>query len=286
VITPSNLQEYAGLPRFRSDRLYDVNPVGVSTGLAYSSQGGSVLFIESAVADAVDLSSKVTGGRALDVEEEQEQHEGEQEDQDDGGDSDRPPAYTPPPASPAGGRGDLFCTGQMGSVMKESTSIAYTVAKRILSQVTSPTSVERTFFDRHRIHLHVPSGATPKDGPSAGIALVSSLLSLALQTAPLEAHAMTGELSLTGRVLKIGGVKEKLMSAQHAGIQTVVLPSENRRDVDELKAYITEGMSIHYAQTYDEVFSIIFPTWKQKDATRPLPHLVGTSPSPQPVAHA
>jgi len=266
VITSANLKDFAGPQNYLTDKLYDVNPVGVSTGLAYSSLGGAVLFIESAVADAAPK-HLIAQGHALDAEQEQDddaQRDDEQDDGEEDEDEDELPhtRHNPVRNHPPS-RGDLFCTGQMGAVMRESSAIAYTVAKRILYQRTAPSSPRRTFFDEHRIHLHLPHGATPKDGPSAGIAMVTSLLSLALGVAPRRAHAMTGELTLTGKVLPIGGVKEKLMSARHAGIELVVLPRANRRDVDELKPVVTEGMDIRYADSYDDVFELIFPEWKE-----------------------
>jgi len=258
IITPDNLKEYAGPPKYLTDKLYEVNPVGVSTGLAYSSHGGAVLFIESAAADAAVVDEDENQSSQIEVEEEEDEHDEEEEDE--GEDGDKRTPRIAPHAHPSGsGRGDLFCTGQLGAVMRESSSIAYTVAKRILWEVTHPDSRHRHFFAKHRVHLHLPSGATPKDGPSAGIAMVTSLLSLALNTPPAHALAMTGELTLTGKVLPIGGVKEKIMAAKHARISMGILPDENRKDVDELKSYVTDGLSIHYVRHYDEVFKLIFP---------------------------
>ena len=116
---------------------------------------------------------------------------------------------------------------------------------------------DNKFFQSHSIHLHVPEGATPKDGPSAGITMASSLLSLALNRSIPEV-AMTGELTLTGKVLKIGGVKEKVMAAKRRNIFTVILPAANRGDYDELADYIRDGMTAHFVDMYDQVFSILF----------------------------
>jgi len=244
VVSESNLSDYVGKPVHTSDRMYASNPVGVATGLGTNSMGGSLLYIECTTADqavqlpedAVRVPTPAAGSQT-------------------------PAAVSKksaPPAPQPLGRGELFCTGQLGDVIKESSSIAYTVAKRLLAQYTHPASPHRTFFAQHRIHLHMPEGATPKDGPSAGIAMVTALLSLALNCAPRHAHAMTGELSLTGLVLPIGGVKEKLMAAKHAGIEHVLLPVDNQKDVVDLKPYITEGIELHYATTVDDVFKFIF----------------------------
>ena len=242
VVDVSNLSDFVGKPVHHSDRMYESNPIGVATGLGTNSLGGWLLYTECTTADqavvlppeAIRIPSAGALAPALDKVKE---------------------GARPQPL----GRGELFCTGQLGDVIRESSSIAYTVAKRLVSKYTHPASPHRAFFSQHRIHLHLPEGATPKDGPSAGIAMVTALLSLALQTSPIHAHAMTGELTLTGLVLPIGGVKDKLMAAKHAQIRLVVLPADNRKDVEELKAYITEGMDIHFASTYDDVFKLIFP---------------------------
>ena len=114
------------------------------------------------------------------------------------------------------------------------------------------------FFDVTDIHMHVPEGATPKDGPSAGITMVTSMLSLALDKPIQNDLAMTGEISLTGKVLPVGGIKEKIMGARRAGITCVILPKENRRDFDEIPDYLKEGLEAHFAEDYDEVFEVAF----------------------------
>ena len=106
--------------------------------------------------------------------------------------------------------------------------------------------------------MHVPEGATPKDGPSAGITMVTAMLSLALDKSPRADLAMTGELSLTGRVLPIGGVKEKTIAAQRAGIRHIVFPKQNKRDYDELAENLRTGITAHFAERYDEVYQIAF----------------------------
>ena len=147
------------------------------------------------------------------------------------------------------GRGSLLTTGSLGDVMKESVAIAYTVAKRELAAV-QPHSA---FFHHTRIHLHLPSGSTPKDGPSAGITYVIALLSLALSRPTVPHLAMTGELSLTGRVLPIGGLKEKFLACQRSGVKTVIVPEDNRKDVEELADFIREGVEVRYAATIHQV---------------------------------
>jgi len=145
-------------------------------------------------------------------------------------------------------------TGQLGDVMKESAEIAYSyVASR-----TDVFGLPEDYFDRAFIHLHVPEGATPKDGPSAGIAMVTVLLSLAGKRRIKRPLAMTGELTLTGLVLPIGGVREKLIAARRAKIMEVILPEDNRRDVEELPKHIIAGMKIHFAERYEQVADIVF----------------------------
>ena len=149
---------------------------------------------------------------------------------------------------PSGG-GKLQVTGQFGDVMKESSSIAYTVARSQLSRIDP----NNTFFDSNDIHLHVPEGATRKDGPSAGIAMVTSLLSLAMGIPVRSSVAMTGEISLNGKVMPVGGIREKAMAAKRAGIQHLILPQANQRDWEDQPSYIKDEIKVEYADEYDTV---------------------------------
>ena len=150
---------------------------------------------------------------------------------------------------------NLRLTGQLGKVMNESAQIAHsfvtTHAKRF--------GVKDDWFLKNSLHLHVPEGATPKDGPSAGISMTSALLSLALKKSVRKSIAMTGEITLTGEVLPVGGIREKLIAAQRIGIKEVILPEGNRRDVTELPKHIVKGLKIHHASRYDDVYEILFP---------------------------
>ena len=141
-------------------------------------------------------------------------------------------------------------TGQLGDVMKESAQIALSYVKSLLS------SEGEDYFNQHEVHLHVPAGATPKDGPSAGITMALALYSLATDRAPLDKLAMTGELTLTGRVLPIGGVKEKTIGARRVGITTLIFPEENRTDFEDLDDYITEGITAHFAASFSDVLEV------------------------------
>jgi ATP-dependent Lon protease len=150
-------------------------------------------------------------------------------------------------------RRGLKLTGQLGKVMQESAEIAYSYITGRLKRYGAPED----FFDKAFVHLHVPEGAVPKDGPSAGISMATALLSLALGKAPA-AMAMTGELTLTGEVLAIGGEREKLLAAKRLGISEVILPAANQVDVEELPASVLEGLHVHYAKHFDEVANLMF----------------------------
>merc|ERR1712070_1082781 len=214
-ITEENLKDYVGKPIFTSDRLYDKDPLphGIVMGLAYTSMGGSALYIETqGIKRGLNTDGKTRGG------------------------------------------GTLKATGKLGDVMMESSQIAYTVARARLSEI----DIDNQFFDNTDIHMHVPEGATPKDGPSAGIAMVTSMLSLALDRPIRNDLAMTGEVSLTGKVLPVGGIKEKIMGGRRAGVTKIILPGANQRDYDEIPDYLKEGLDVHFAHDYGEVYEIVF----------------------------
>ena len=183
-IDRQNLKDYVGPPVFTSDRLYETTPPGVAMGLAWTSLGGSALYIESILENVLS-------------------------------DASRP---------------GLERTGNLKNVMKESTVIAYSFAKSVLARLFP----ENKFFDKAKVHLHCPEGATQKDGPSAGITMATSLLSLALDQSLDPTIAMTGELTVTGKVLRIGGLREKTVAARRAGAKTIVFPADNTSDWLEL----------------------------------------------------
>mmetsp|Transcript_22997 Transcript_22997/g.41277 ORF Transcript_22997/g.41277 Transcript_22997/m.41277 type:complete len:852 (-) Transcript_22997:332-2887(-) len=214
-VSAENLHHYVGQPIFTSDRLYEKDPLphGVVMGLAWTSMGGTALYIETqGIKRGLDHEGKLRGG------------------------------------------GTLKVTGQLGDVMKESTQIAYTVARARLADIAP----DNTFFDVTDIHMHVPEGATPKDGPSAGVTMVTAMLSLALDRPIKSDLAMTGEVSLTGKVLAVGGIKEKVMAARRSGIKTIILPEDCRRDFNELPDYLKDGIDFNYATDYSSVFDVAF----------------------------
>lgn len=145
-------------------------------------------------------------------------------------------------------------TGQLGSVMQESTQIAYSYIESLLSDKGAPND----FFDKNLIHLHVPAGATPKDGPSAGVTMALALYSLVTGKAVKDGLAMTGELTLTGKILPIGGVKEKTIAARRVGVTELIFPIDNKKDFEELPNYIREGLTVHFADYFKDVLKVAY----------------------------
>jgi ATP-dependent Lon protease len=145
-------------------------------------------------------------------------------------------------------------TGQLGEVMRESAEIAYSY----VAGNAKAFGADPAFFDESFVHLHVPEGATPKDGPSAGITMATALLSLVLRRKLPRPVAMTGELTLTGKVLPVGGIREKIIAARRSRVMEVILPETNRGEFEELPDYIRAGMTVHFAKQYREVFELLF----------------------------
>ncbi|KAJ2004056.1 ATP-dependent Lon protease pim1 [Coemansia thaxteri] len=214
-ITSGALKEYVGPPVFESDRLYDSTPAGVVMGLAWTSLGGSALYVESVVEATQASSSKGEGGEAR--------------------------------------SGRLHTTGQLGDVMKESATLAYTYVRSLVSR----KHPDNKFFYGNNIHLHVPEGATPKDGPSAGVTMTTALLSLALNRPVHNDVAMTGELTLTGRVLKIGGLKEKTIAARRSGVKRILFPKANMADWEELPGNVKEGIEGYPIEWYEQIPALV-----------------------------
>jgi ATP-dependent Lon protease len=171
---------------------------GVVTGLAWTSTGGEILFVE------VSLSK---------------------------------------------GKGELTLTGNLGDVMKESASIALAYLKAHAAIF----EIDPEIFSKWNVHIHVPEGATPKDGPSAGITLFTALASAFTQRKVREKMAMTGEITLRGKVLPVGGIKEKILAAKRAEIRDIILSKENRKDIEEIKQSYIEGITLHYVEEMNEV---------------------------------
>lgn len=220
VITESDLESFVGKRVFESDRLYEEEiPPGVVMGLAWSAYGGSSLYIETTNVKKTSNPKVTTDKKTQPLK-----------------------------------AGSMLLTGKLGEVMKESATISYTNAKHLLQEFDP----DNEFFDQNDIHLHVPEGATPKDGPSAGVTMTTALLSLAMNKPVSSDLAMTGEISLTGKVLPVGGIKEKIIAARRSGVHHIALPDLNRKDVDELPDYLKEDLKIEFAKTYHDVYKVAF----------------------------
>ena len=202
-IKKEHLREYLGLPTAFHDMQKGNEAPGVVTGLAWTSLGGEILFVESQASE---------------------------------------------------GKGVQTMTGNLGDVMKESATIGYQYLKAH-PQLAGLTPEE---FSKKDIHVHVPEGATPKDGPSAGITMVSSMVSALRGKAVRSGVAMTGEMTLRGRVLPVGGIKEKILAAKRAGVHTIVISEENRKDVEDIKEIYRKGLTFVYVKTIDDVIGYIF----------------------------
>ena len=213
-LSSEKIEEVLGVPRMERDKYENNNTAGVVTGLAWTSVGGDILFIESI------LSKSKSGG--------------------------------------------LSITGNLGKVMKESATIAmeYIKARGV------DFGVDPSVLDNYKVHIHVPEGATPKDGPSAGITMLTSLVSVFTQRKVKSKLAMTGEITLRGKVLPVGGIKEKILAAKRAGIKEIILCKENKRDIDEIKASYLKGLTFHYVEEMKEVIDIALTKQKVKNAIK------------------
>ena len=152
------------------------------------------------------------------------------------------------------GKGNLSMTGNLGDVMKESAQIAW----QYLKAHPQLAGMDAEQFMKKDIHVHVPEGAVPKDGPSAGITMVSAMVSALRGVAPKSGVAMTGEMTLRGRVLPVGGIKEKILAAKRAGVHTIVISEENRKDVEDIKEIYIKGLIFVYVKTIKDVIDFIF----------------------------
>lgn len=200
-ISKSQLYKILGAPKFIKDKWLDNSHAGVVTGLAWTPNGGDILFIESSVNK---------------------------------------------------GKGKLTLTGNLGDVMKESATIALAYLKAHASDLKIDTRV----FDLWDIHMHVPEGATPKDGPSAGVTMFTSLASTFTQSKVKKKLAMTGEITLRGKVLPVGGIKEKMLAAKRAGIEEIILSEDNRKDIDDIKPAYLKGLKFHYVKEMIDVLKV------------------------------
>ena len=152
------------------------------------------------------------------------------------------------------GKGEFQLTGQLGDVMKESAQAGISYVRSVSEEYQIP----KKFFQENDIHIHIPEGAVPKDGPSAGITMATAMLSAITRTPVRADVAMTGEITLRGRVLPIGGLKEKILAAKNAGIGTVCVPKKNEKDIDEIAAEIKKGLEIVFVENLGQVLDVAF----------------------------
>jgi ATP-dependent Lon protease len=162
------------------------------------------------------------------------------------------------------GKGNLTITGNLGKVMKESATIAMEYIKSNAEELGINSSV----FENYNVHIHVPEGATPKDGPSAGVTMLTSLVSLFTQRKVKKSLAMTGEITLRGKVLPVGGIKEKILAAKRAKIKEILLCEQNRRDIEEIKADYIKGLTFHYVSDMSHVLELALTKQKVKNAKK------------------
>jgi ATP-dependent Lon protease len=212
-VTDEDIVQVLGAPRMARDKSESNEVAGVVTGLAWTSVGGDILFIESLL-------------------------------------------------SP--GKGSMTITGNLGTVMKESA----TIALEYIKANTALLGLDSDVISKYNIHLHVPEGATPKDGPSAGIAMLTSLVSLFTQKKIKKSIAMTGEITLRGKVLPVGGIKEKILAAKRANIKEIILCAENKQDIDEIKPDYIKGLTFHYVKEMSEVLQVAITDQKVKNAKK------------------
>ena len=210
-VTNQDVIEVLGGPKLERDKYENNDVAGVVTGLAWTSVGGDILFIES-------ILSK--------------------------------------------GKGTMTITGNLGTVMKESA----TIAMEYIKANADVFGIDADVFEKYNVHIHVPEGATPKDGPSAGVTMLTSLVSLFTQRKVKKSLAMTGEITLRGKVLPVGGIKEKILAAKRARIKEIIMCVENERDIKEIKEEYLKGLTFHYVSDMSEVIDIAVTKQKVKNA--------------------
>ncbi|MDO4728808.1 MAG: endopeptidase La [Bacteroidota bacterium] len=208
-VTDSKIVEVLGFPKLERSKYENNHTAGVVTGLAWTSVGGDILFIESIM---------------------------------------------------SAGKGSLSMTGNLGNVMKESATIALEYIKANAQAI----GVDAELLTKNNIHIHIPEGATPKDGPSAGIAMLTSLVSTLTQRKVKKSIAMTGEITLRGKVLPVGGIKEKILAAKRAKIKEIILSVENKSDVEKIKKEYIDGLEFHYVTEMSQVLKLAITNQKAK----------------------
>jgi ATP-dependent Lon protease len=205
AIDEAAVEEFLGPRKFFREVAQEKDRIGVATGLAWTENGGDIIFIET---------SKMRGDKGL------------------------------------------ILTGSLGEVMKESAQAALSYIRTNAASLQIPEN----FYQECDIHIHIPAGATPKDGPSAGITIATAVLSLLREKPVPHEMAMTGELTLSGRVLPVGGIKEKILAARRAGVKTVILPKMNEKNLDDIPDYIKKEMNFILVEHIQEVLDLTLPS--------------------------
>jgi ATP-dependent Lon protease len=213
AVTNDDIETILGAPRLERDKYENNEVAGVVTGLAWTSVGGDILFIES-------ILSK--------------------------------------------GKGALTITGNLGKVMKESATIAMEYIKANAIEF----GIDPEIIEKYNVHIHVPEGATPKDGPSAGVTMLTSLVSVFTQRKVKNKLAMTGEITLRGKVLPVGGIKEKILAAKRANIKEIMLCKDNEKDIADIKKSYLKGLKFHYVTEMHEVINLALTKQKVKNAKK------------------
>jgi ATP-dependent Lon protease len=210
VLEAKEVEEILGVPVFDKELYQDNETAGLVTGLAWTSVGGEVLFVESSLNR---------------------------------------------------GKGKLTLSGQLGDVMKESAIAALSYLRANADSL----GIDYRIFDQYDLHIHLPAGATPKDGPSAGITMFTSMASIYTQRKVKDKLAMTGEITLRGKVLPVGGIKEKILAAKRAGITDIIMSDKNQKDISEIQEHYLKGLTFHYVKTVEEVLKLALLEEKVKN---------------------
>ena len=231
-VTPEMVRELLGRPKVHPEHINEQNEVGIATGMYYTPMGGDIMFVEASI-------RRYYGNRMSDNEQ----------------------------VGP-GGAVSLILTGQLGDVMKESARAAFTYATNNASSLGIP----RDRLGAIEAHIHVPAGAIPKDGPSAGLAIATALVSEMSDRAVRRDVAMTGEITLRGRALPIGGLKEKVLGAHRAGITTIIIPKANEADIEDVPEEVRKALTFHPVETLNQVLEIALVPKEQAEpeARQPL----------------
>jgi ATP-dependent Lon protease len=213
TVTPENLSQFVGPARFHWELAEEADEIGVAPGMAATSAGGDILFVEASVVP---------------------------------------------------GKGRLILTGKLGEVMQESAQAAVTYARMRASEL----GIAPTFFERNDIHIHVPAGAIPKDGPSAGVTMATALVSAITRRPIRKDVTMTGEITLRGKVLPVGAIRDKVLAAHRGGIKTVIVPKDNQPDLEEVPAEVRQSLEFVLAEHVDDVLNAALRTQRREEVSK------------------